>query len=89
MKGTKYFMMVPLVEVRHFDVVVKADLGFGHKNPGIWGRIELENKHDFDSFWLLQTVTKVFDARRIFFAYFLGNVNECKFLPSKVWLPIF
>ena len=49
MKGTKYFMVVPLVEVRHFDMVVKADLGFGHKNPGIQGRIELENKHGFDS----------------------------------------
>jgi len=46
-------MAVPLVEVRHFDVVVKADLGFGHKNPGIQGRIELENKHGltpFDSY---------------------------------------
>ena len=35
MKGTKYFMVVPLVEVCHVEVVVKADLGFGHKNPGI------------------------------------------------------
>ena len=33
---------------------------------------------------LLQTVTKVFDARRIFFAYFLGNVNGRKILPSAV-----
>ena len=49
MKGTKYFMMVPLVEVCHFDVVVKADLGFGHKNPGILRGVELENKHGFDS----------------------------------------
>ena len=49
MKGTKYFMVVPLVEVRHFDMVVKADLGFGHKNPGILRGVELENKHDFDS----------------------------------------
>ena len=53
MKGTKYFMMVPLVEVCHIDVVVKADLGFGHKNPGILRGVELENKHGFDSFWLI------------------------------------
>lgn len=33
---------------------------------------------------LLQTVTKVFDARRIFFAYFLGSANERKILPSTV-----
>jgi len=50
MKGTKYFMVVPLIEVRHFDMVVKADLGFGHKNPGILRGVELENKHGFDSF---------------------------------------
>ena len=49
MKGTKYFMMVPLVEVRHIEVVVKADLGFGYKNPGILRGVELENKHGFDS----------------------------------------
>jgi hypothetical protein len=84
MKGTKYFMMVPLIEVCHFEVVVKADLGFGYKNPGILRGVELENKHDLTPFWLLQTVTKVFDARRIFFAYFLGNVNEHKILPSRV-----
>lgn len=45
MKGTKYFMMVPLVEVRHFDMVVETGFGFGHKNPGILRGVELENKH--------------------------------------------
>lgn len=60
MKGTKYFMMVPLVEVRHFDMVVKTGFGFGHKNPGIQGRIELENKHDFDSFLAVTNCYKSF-----------------------------
>ena len=38
------------IEVCHFEVVVKADLGFGYKNPGILRGVELENKHGFDSF---------------------------------------
>ena len=41
--------MVPLVEVCHIEVVVKADLGFRYKNPGILRGVELENKHGFDS----------------------------------------
>ena len=49
MKGTKYFMVVPLVEVCHFDMVVETGFGFGHKNPGILRGVELENKHGFDS----------------------------------------
>ena len=53
-------MMVPLVEVRHFDVVVKADLGFGHKNPGILRGVELENKHGFDSFLAVTNCYKSF-----------------------------
>lgn len=38
------------IEIGHIEVVVKADLGFGYKNPGILRGVELENKHGFDSF---------------------------------------
>ena len=77
-------MMVPLVEVGHFYTLIETDFGFRHKLPAISGAIQLVNKHGLTPLWLLQTVTKVFDARRIFFAYFLGNVNERKILPSTV-----
>lgn len=60
MKGTKYFMVVPLVEVCHVEVVVKADLGFGHKMPAIFGAIQLVNKHGFDSFLAVTNCYKSF-----------------------------
>jgi len=63
---------------------IETDFGFRHKLPAISGAIQLVNKHGLTPFWLLQTVTKVFDARRIFFAYFLGSANERKILPSTV-----
>jgi len=50
MKGTKYFMMVPLVEVGHFYTLIETDFGFRHKLPAISGAIQLVNKHGFDSF---------------------------------------
>ena len=49
MKGTKYFMVVPLVEIGHFYTLIETDFGFRHKNPGILRGVELENKHGFDS----------------------------------------
>lgn len=49
MKGTKYFMVVPLVEVGHFYTPIETDFGFRYKLPAIFGAIQLVNKHDFDS----------------------------------------
>ena len=56
MKGTKYFMVVPLVEVRHFDIRE----GQGHENPAITIEIELANKHGFDSFLAVTNCYKSF-----------------------------
>ena len=56
MKGTKYFMMVPLVEVRHFGIRE----GQGHDNPAITVEIEFANKHGFDSFLAVTNCYKSF-----------------------------
>lgn len=50
MKGTKYFMVVPLVEICHFYTLIETDFGFRYKLPAISGAIQLVNKHGFDSF---------------------------------------
>ncbi len=48
------------IEIGHIEMIVKADLGFGHKNPGILRGVELENKHDFDSFLAVTNCYKSF-----------------------------
>ena len=60
MKGTKYFMVVPLVEVCHFYTLIETDFGFRYKMPAIFGAIQLVNKHGFDSFLAVTNCYKSF-----------------------------